>query len=126
MARSGPSAVRGVVVAEVDEGQAAAAASQGELLRCGNDRAKPGGFVYKLALPGGVRMVAVEPVAGGGARIQLVRLLLRGAESDLVLPDVTAEMLTRGPGSRGQAQVVEVAEGQVPQALRDAVRDELI
>ena len=36
-------------------------------------------------------------------------LCLRGAESDLVLPDVTAEMLTRGPGSRGQAQVVEVA-----------------
>ena len=35
-------------------------------------------------------------------------LCLRGAESDLVLPDVTAEMLTRGPGSRGQAQVVEV------------------
>ena len=35
-------------------------------------------------------------------------MMLRGAESDLVLPDVTAEMLTRGPGSRGQAQVVEV------------------
>jgi pimeloyl-ACP methyl ester carboxylesterase len=36
-------------------------------------------------------------------------LCLRGAESDLVLRDTTAEMLTRGPGSRGQAQVVEIA-----------------
>ncbi len=58
----------------------AEADGDGKLMRCGKDRAKPGGFVYKLALPGGVRMVAVEPVAGGGARIQLVRLLLRGAD----------------------------------------------
>ena len=35
-------------------------------------------------------------------------LLLRGAESDLVLRDTTAEMLTRGPGARGLAQIVEV------------------
>jgi pimeloyl-ACP methyl ester carboxylesterase len=35
-------------------------------------------------------------------------LCLRGAESDLVLPDATAEMLRRGPGLRGQARVVEV------------------
>ncbi len=36
-------------------------------------------------------------------------LCLRGAESDLVLPDVTAEMLCRGPGARGLVRVVEVA-----------------
>lgn len=35
-------------------------------------------------------------------------LCLRGAESDLVLPDATAEMLGRGPGARGLARVVEV------------------
>ncbi|MCY7317568.1 MAG: alpha/beta hydrolase [Ramlibacter sp.] len=35
-------------------------------------------------------------------------LCLRGAESDLVLPDATAEMLRRGPGSRGLVRVVEV------------------
>lgn len=36
-------------------------------------------------------------------------LCLRGADSDLVLPDTTAEMLLRGPALRGLAQVVEVA-----------------
>lgn len=36
-------------------------------------------------------------------------LCLRGEESDLVLRDTTAEMLTRGPGARGLAQVVEVS-----------------
>ena len=35
-------------------------------------------------------------------------LLLRGADSDLVLPDAAAEMLERGPGKRGMARVVEV------------------
>lgn len=35
-------------------------------------------------------------------------LCLRGAQSDLVLPETTAEMLTRGPGMRGLLQVVEV------------------
>jgi len=35
-------------------------------------------------------------------------LLLRGAESDLVLKDAAEEMLTRGPGKRGLAQVVEI------------------
>ena len=35
-------------------------------------------------------------------------LCLRGAESDLVLPDATAEMLRRGPGTRGLVRVVEV------------------
>jgi pimeloyl-ACP methyl ester carboxylesterase len=36
-------------------------------------------------------------------------LCLRGAESDLVLRETTQEMLTRGPGARGQARVVEIA-----------------
>ena len=35
-------------------------------------------------------------------------LCLRGAESDLVARETTAEMLTRGPGARGQLQVLEV------------------
>lgn len=35
-------------------------------------------------------------------------LCLRGAESDLVLPETTAEMLTRGPGATGLVTVVEV------------------
>lgn len=41
-------------------------------------------------------------------RLQLPVLLLRGAESDLVLPDAAAEMMTRGPGLRGLVRVVEV------------------
>ena len=36
-------------------------------------------------------------------------LCLRGAESDLVLRETTAEMMRRGPGLRGLVQVVEVA-----------------
>jgi pimeloyl-ACP methyl ester carboxylesterase len=35
-------------------------------------------------------------------------LLLRGAESDLVLKDAAEEMLVRGPGKLGLAQVVEI------------------
>ncbi|AOG23880.1 alpha/beta fold hydrolase [Acidovorax sp. RAC01] len=35
-------------------------------------------------------------------------LCLRGADSDLVLRETTAEMLTRGPGARGLVRVVEV------------------
>lgn len=35
-------------------------------------------------------------------------LLLRGADSDLVLPETVAAMRTRGPGARGQLQTVEV------------------
>lgn len=35
-------------------------------------------------------------------------LCLRGAESDLVLPAAITEMRRRGPGTRGQLQVVEV------------------
>ncbi|GAB3776907.1 alpha/beta hydrolase [Ramlibacter monticola] len=41
-------------------------------------------------------------------RIRIPVLLLRGAESDLVLPDAAAEMLARGPGALGLARVVEV------------------
>ena len=40
--------------------------------------------------------------------IQVPVLCLRGAHSDLVLPDATQEMLRRGPGARGLARVVEV------------------
>jgi pimeloyl-ACP methyl ester carboxylesterase len=40
--------------------------------------------------------------------IDIPVLCLRGAESDLVLPDATAEMLRRGPGARGLARVVEI------------------
>jgi pimeloyl-ACP methyl ester carboxylesterase len=42
-------------------------------------------------------------------RLRIPVLLLRGAESDLVLPDAAAEMLTRGPGALGLARVVEIA-----------------
>ena len=35
-------------------------------------------------------------------------LLLRGADSDLVLRDAADEMLTRGPGAKGLAKVVEI------------------
>jgi pimeloyl-ACP methyl ester carboxylesterase len=35
-------------------------------------------------------------------------LCLRGAESDLVLPDAVEEMRRRGPGARGRLRVVEV------------------
>lgn len=41
-------------------------------------------------------------------RIRIPVLLLRGAESDLVLPDAAAEMMTRGPGPRGLVRIVEV------------------
>ena len=40
--------------------------------------------------------------------IRVPVLCLRGAESDLVLRDATAEMLQRGPGARGLTRVVEV------------------
>ncbi|HEY0823574.1 MAG TPA: alpha/beta hydrolase [Ramlibacter sp.] len=42
-------------------------------------------------------------------RLRIPVLLLRGAESDLVLPDAAAEMLQRGPGALGLTRVVEVA-----------------
>ncbi|MBI2768699.1 MAG: alpha/beta hydrolase [Burkholderiales bacterium] len=40
--------------------------------------------------------------------IEVPVLCLRGAHSDLVLPDAVQEMLRRGPGARGLAKVVEV------------------
>jgi pimeloyl-ACP methyl ester carboxylesterase len=40
--------------------------------------------------------------------IEVPVLCLRGAESDLVLPDALAEMQRRGPGARGRLRVVEV------------------
>jgi pimeloyl-ACP methyl ester carboxylesterase len=40
---------------------------------------------------------------------------LRGAQSDLVLPATTAQMLTRGPGLRGLTRIVEVPDcGHAP------------
>ena len=41
-------------------------------------------------------------------RIDIPVLCLRGAQSDLVLPDAVEEMRGRGPGARGLPQVVEV------------------
>jgi pimeloyl-ACP methyl ester carboxylesterase len=41
-------------------------------------------------------------------RLRIPVLLLRGAESDLVLPDAAAEVLTRGPGALGLTRVVEI------------------
>jgi pimeloyl-ACP methyl ester carboxylesterase len=41
-------------------------------------------------------------------RLRIPVLLLRGAESDLVLPETAAEMLARGPGRLGLTRVVEV------------------
>jgi pimeloyl-ACP methyl ester carboxylesterase len=40
--------------------------------------------------------------------IEVPVLCLRGADSDLVLRDTTAEMMRRGPGSRGLTKIVEV------------------
>jgi pimeloyl-ACP methyl ester carboxylesterase len=40
--------------------------------------------------------------------IEVPVLCLRGAESDLVLPDAVQEMLRRGPGARGLTRVVEI------------------
>ena len=41
--------------------------------------------------------------------IEVPVLLLRGVQSDLVLPDVVPEMQRRGPGARGLLQVEEIA-----------------
>jgi pimeloyl-ACP methyl ester carboxylesterase len=41
--------------------------------------------------------------------IRVPVLCLRGAESDLVLPDATEEMLRRGPGTLGLVRVAEIA-----------------
>lgn len=58
-------------------------------------------------------------------------LLLRGAESDLVLPATVNEMRHRGPGSKGLLQVIEVPDcGHAPAlnvpAQVDAVADFLL
>jgi pimeloyl-ACP methyl ester carboxylesterase len=42
-------------------------------------------------------------------RLRVPVLLLRGAQSDLVLRETADEMLTRGPGQLGLARVVEIA-----------------
>ncbi|MCG2592819.1 alpha/beta hydrolase [Ramlibacter sp. XY19] len=42
-------------------------------------------------------------------RIEVPVLLLRGADSDLVLRDAADEMRTRGPGTKGLLKVVEIA-----------------
>jgi pimeloyl-ACP methyl ester carboxylesterase len=41
--------------------------------------------------------------------LEIPVLCLHGAESDLVLPDTTQEMMTRGPGLAGRARVVDIA-----------------
>jgi pimeloyl-ACP methyl ester carboxylesterase len=41
--------------------------------------------------------------------LEIPVLCLRGAESDLVLPETTQEMRTRGPGLKGLARIVEIA-----------------
>ena len=41
--------------------------------------------------------------------LEIPVLCLRGAESDLVMPETTDEMLRRGPGAKGLARVVEIA-----------------
>ena len=47
--------------------------------------------------------------------LEIPVLCLRGAQSDLVLPETTAEMQRRGPALRGQLQVVEVPDcGHAP------------
>lgn len=47
--------------------------------------------------------------------LKLPVLLLRGAHSDLVLPDTVAAMRQRGPGTRGLLEVVEVPDcGHAP------------
>ena len=58
--------------------------------------------------------------------IDIPVLCLRGADSDLVLPEATEEMLRRGPGALGLARVVEIPGcGHAP-ALNVASQLELI
>jgi pimeloyl-ACP methyl ester carboxylesterase len=59
-------------------------------------------------------------------RVAVPVLLLRGAESDLVLRDAADEMLTRGPGAKGLVRVVEIAGcGHAP-ALNVAAQLDLV
>lgn len=47
--------------------------------------------------------------------LQVPVLLLRGAESDLVLPEAVARMRMRGPGAAGRLEVIEVPDcGHAP------------
>jgi hypothetical protein len=50
-----------------------------KLLRCGDDRPKPGGALYKVGSRADSRVVAVSP-AEGGSRIALVRVQVKGDE----------------------------------------------
>lgn len=61
-----------------DERLAAAAPERGstKVLSCGSDRPKPGGTLLKVGTPSRMRLVALEPMAGG-TLIQLVRLETR-------------------------------------------------
>ncbi|MEA3393262.1 MAG: alpha/beta hydrolase [Pseudomonadota bacterium] len=61
-------------------------------------------------------------------QVDIPVLLLRGVESDLVLPKTAAKMQTSGPGRRGQLQAIEVPDcGHAPAlnvpAQLDAVLD---
>jgi pimeloyl-ACP methyl ester carboxylesterase len=61
-------------------------------------------------------------------QVDIPVLLLRGVESDLVLPATAAQMQTCGPGRRGQLQTIEVPDcGHAPAlnvpAQLDAVLD---
>jgi pimeloyl-ACP methyl ester carboxylesterase len=61
-------------------------------------------------------------------QVDIPVLLLRGVESDLVLPETAAKMQTCGPGRRGQLQAIEVPDcGHAPAlnvpAQLDAVLD---
>jgi pimeloyl-ACP methyl ester carboxylesterase len=48
-------------------------------------------------------------------RLRIPVLMLRGAQSDLVLKETAGEMLTRGPGALGLLRVVEIADcGHAP------------
>ena len=48
-------------------------------------------------------------------RLRIPVLMLRGAQSDLVLKETADEMLTRGPGALGLLRVVEIADcGHAP------------
>jgi hypothetical protein len=55
----------------------AAERGKDNLLRCGSDKPAPGGQLFKVGTPKRVRMVALEPLAGG-TRIQLLRIELKG------------------------------------------------
>ncbi len=51
-----------------------------KLLRCGSDRAQPGAALFKLGQRQQQRIVAIEPLAGGGSKLSLVRVETRGVD----------------------------------------------